>query len=48
MSEENIGAEKRDPVEFPSDIEKIAAPKRWHRQHEKVLQEWGEAAACYR
>jgi len=48
MTEENIGAVKREPAEFPSDIEKIDAPKRWHTQQEKVLQEWGEAAACYR
>ena len=47
MSEEN-SAEKRDPAEFPSDIEKIDAPKRWHTQQERVLREWGEAAACYR
>lgn len=48
MTEENISAAKRDTPEFPSDIEKLDAPKRWHTQHEKVLQEWGEAAACYR
>ena len=48
MTEENIGAVKREPAEFPSDIEKLDAPKRWHRQHEQVLREWGEAAACYR
>ena len=48
MTEENIGAVKREPAEFPTDIEKNDAPKRWHTQQEKVLQEWGEAAACYR
>ena len=33
---------------FPRDIEKPEAPKKWHTQQEKVLKEWGEAAACYR
>jgi len=33
---------------FPKDIEKSDAPKQWHTQQEKVLKEWGEAAACYR
>ena len=33
---------------FPKDIEKPEAPKKWHTQQEKVLKEWGEAAACYR
>jgi hypothetical protein len=35
-------------VGFPKDIEKTEAPKKWHTQQEKVLKEWGEAAACYR
>ena len=48
MTEENIGAVKREPAEFPTDIEKNDAPKRWHPQHESTLREWGEAAACYR
>ena len=33
---------------FPKDIEKTEPPKKWHPQQEKVLKEWGEAAACYR
>ena len=33
---------------FPKDIEKPEPPRKWHPQQEKVLKEWGEAAACYR
>ena len=33
---------------FPKDIEKPEPPKKWHTQQEKVLKEWGEAAACWR
>lgn len=33
---------------FPKDIEKPDPPKKWHTQQEKVLKEWGEAAACWR
>jgi len=33
---------------FPKDIEKPEPPRKWHTQQEKVLKEWGEAAACYR
>lgn len=35
-------------VGFPKDIEKPEPPKKWHTQQEKVLKEWGEAAACWR
>jgi hypothetical protein len=30
------------------DKEKVKLPKIWHPQHEKILKDWGEAAACYR
>jgi hypothetical protein len=33
---------------FPKDIEKPEPPKKWHTQQEKILKEWGEAAACWR
>jgi len=46
MSQEN--SENNMIVGFPKDIEKPDAPKKWHTQQEKVLQDWGEAAACYR
>ena len=46
MEQENIG---NNAIEgFPKDIEKPDAPKKWHTQQEKILKEWGEAAACYR
>lgn len=46
MDQENIN---NNAIEgFPKDIEKPDAPKKWHTQQEKILKEWGEAAACYR
>ena len=29
-------------------MEKKPTPKKWHTQHEKILQSWGETSSCYR